>query len=270
MDLQYDALHWKLDGTDLSPLATPKAILYPEEADVRLDTVYGYDGQYVGTMTYGIQPDSPTLSATDLGSGSVRITVSGSSDGSETDLYVRGATETDWPTTPSATVTGDGSVDLALGAGPYLLRARSRIGEASAAAENEPLLFHLQDASAGYTRSAFGQEFLSDALPELLSAFAEPITYRRGAQAVELVAMQGSIVTTQDTQTGIDVPVGDASWEISADDLDFGSGPIVPKAQDQILSATGEVYVVVAAGTLDAEQLLWTIPVKRSEYRELP
>jgi len=27
---------------------------------------------------------------------------------------------------------------------------------------------------------------------------------------------------------------------------------------------------VVEAGALDAEQVFWTIPVKRSEYKELP
>jgi hypothetical protein len=170
---------------------------------------------------------------------------------------------------PAVTITGNGTADAALTPGAYLAKVQSELGLATSPADNEPVLFNLVDVAAGYDRSAFGTMFVDDALPQFFEAFGETIGYRRGAEYVSLAGIQGEAVTGNDSNTGIDVVIGDASWEVSADDLDFGAGPIVPKAQDQISTAKGEIYVVVEAGVLDAEQLIWTIPVKRSEYKEL-
>jgi hypothetical protein len=243
------------------------AVAVPSPSDVRKDVPVD---DTVGTLDVGSLPDQPTLSVVDLGSGSVRLTISESTAGSVTRIYVRGATSSAWPTTPTATISGDGSADVSLGAGPYLAKGQSEFNTLVSPLSNEPVLFHLLDAASGYDRSDFGTEFREEVMPEMLDAFGESVTYRRGVQAVSLTAIQGDVMTANDTATGIDVAVGDGSWEIVADQLDFGSGPIVPKAHDQIITAKGEVYSVVEAGALDSEQMAWTIPVKRSEYRELP
>lgn len=270
MILDFDTLHWELTGGILRPINPPKDINYPAVDDVAFPVVFGYDDQFMGTLIAGFPPAPPTLTVEDLGGGVARFTISGSTVGTSNQVYIRSTTATAWGASPVVTIAGDGSATATIDAGPYLAKVQSHLAGAVSPANNEPVLFHLQDAASGYTRSAFGTEFMESVKPELLTAFGELVQYLRGVQGVEVVAMQGDIITTNDPQTGIDISVGDASWEISADDLDFGSGPIVPKAQDQIISSTNEVYVVVEAGVLDSEQMFWTIPVKRSDYKELP
>jgi len=270
-EIQFDNYSWTRDeNNDIMPLLPPKPRNYPAEPDVAFPVVYGEDNQYVGELIAGAPPVQPTLTVEDLGSGIARFTISGSTPTSSNAVYVRVATGIVWGASPVVTIIGDGSANATLDPGPYLARVRSSLLLAVSPASNEPVLFFLQDPDAGYTRSKLGEDFLEGVMPSMLTEFGEPLTYLRGVESVELVGIQGDIITANDAATGIDVSVGDASWEVLADDLDFGSGPIVPKAQDQIISSTGEIFVVVESGLLDSEQIMWTIPVKRSEYKELP
>lgn len=289
MDLTFDAIYWQRSGDNISPRhpALPVAGReYVREGVPHLDGLgrdvlppenrtaygegYGTDGtEFVGTMTGDTPPEQPGLAVEDLGGGFARLTISGSTVGTTNDIYIRLATATEWPSTPTETIAGDGTSDIMLGAGPYLAKVMSRLLTSASPGALDPVLFFLADASAGYTRSAFGEEWAEHARPALLEACGEPVTYRRGIQTVSVVAIQARAVHARDMATGVDLELGDCSWEIDADDLDFGAGPIVPKAQDQVITAKGEVYVVVEAGALDAEQVFWTIPVKRNEYKEL-
>lgn len=214
-------------------------------------------------------PDLPLLTVEDLGSGAVRFTISGSSVGSSNRVYARSVTSSTWPTSPTVTIAGDGSEDTTLDPGAYLAKVQSELSGIVAPASNEPVLFHLVCPEAGYDRSEFGEEFMACAIPEFLAEMGEPVTYLRGVEAVELAAIQGEVLMANDDQLGVDVQLGDGSWEIAADHLNFGSGAIVPKAQDQIRTEKGEIYIVVEAGVLDAEQLMWTIPTKRADYKDL-
>jgi hypothetical protein len=219
-------------------------------------------------LGYGATPDSPTLTVTTSG-GTATFTIAGSTAGSANAVYIRVATTATWNATATVTITGDGSASAALDPGPYLAKVQSTVGDAMICASNEPVLFYVVDPDAGYTRSAFGTEVVDCMLPELLENFGEAVTYRRGIEAVSLSAIQGDVLMVNDQTTGIDMPLGDASWEIAVDDLDFGAGSITPRVQDQIITTTGSIFVVVEPGTLDSEQVMWTIPVKRVDYKEL-
>lgn len=51
MDLDFDAMHWELVGTDLKPVYPAKAFNYPIPFNVLEGVVYGYDNQYLGEFT---------------------------------------------------------------------------------------------------------------------------------------------------------------------------------------------------------------------------
>lgn len=270
-EIQFDTISWTRDeNNDIMPLLPPKPFNYPAEEEVAFPVVFGYDDQYEGTLIAVFPPNMPTLSVEDLGGGVARFTISGADAGTSNKVYARMATATSWPVAATVTISGNGSADATLTAGPYLAKVLSYAGAAASPSSNEPVLFHLVDVAAGYDRSDFGDTFKADAIPAFFSEFGEMITYLRGVQSVALAAIQGDAITANDPSTGIDVSLGNGSWEISADELDFGSGPIVPKAQDQVITLKGEIWTVVESGVLDAEQLIWTIPVKRCEYKELP
>jgi hypothetical protein len=79
-EIDLDAIHWTTDGDgDLMPLLPPKPFNYPDEIDVALSVVYGYDDQYLGTFDPAAHiPSSPVIVATDLRNGagfSLEITV---------------------------------------------------------------------------------------------------------------------------------------------------------------------------------------------------
>ena len=269
-EIQFDAISWtRVVNNDIMPLLPPKPFNYSAPGDTRFGTVYGHDNQYTGTLSADAPPSTPTLAVEDLGGGVARVTITGASVGTTNRIYARPAGDALWPVLPAATIAENGTADATLTPGAFLGKVQSALGFATSPAANEPVIFNLVDVAAGYDRSEFGELFVADALPQFFEAFGEAIGYRRGVQFVEVTGIQGEAVTANDSNTGVDVVIGDASWEISADELDFGSGPIVPKAQDQISTKKGEIYVVVEAGVLDAEQLIWTVPVKRSEYKEL-
>lgn len=271
-EIQFDAISWTRDGNnDLMPLLPPLPFNYPENDEVEAGVVFKYDNSGLGTLTPGSgAPTMPILTVTDMGSGVARFTISGADAGTSNKVYARMATAISWPIVATVTIPGNGSADAILASGPYLAKALSYAGSAASPSSNEPVIFHLVDVAAGYDRSDFGDTFKADAIPVFFAEFGEMITYLRGVQSVALAAIQGDAITANDPSTGIDVSLGNGSWEISADELDFGSGPIVPKAQDQIITLKGEIWTVVESGVLDAEQLIWTIPGKRCEYKELP
>lgn len=269
-EIQFDTISWTRDANnDIMPLLTPKPFNYPAEDEVLLDIVYGFDDQFTGSLVSGPPPTPPLLTVEDLGGGVARFTISGSTAGSSNKVFIRAATATVWGAAPVVTIAGDGSADATIDPGPYLGKVQSHLAEIFSPSSNEPVLFHLQDAATGYTRSEFGDEFEGCVVPEMLAAFGEPTTYLRGVQSIALAGIQGDAIMANDPATGVDLQLGDASWEFSADDLDFGAGPIVPRAKDQIITAKGEVYIVIEAGVLDAEQIMWTIPCKRSDYKEM-
>lgn len=290
-ELQWDAVYWELSGSELSPRNPPLPVapradvrygaphldglgrlVLPAVGNVAFPVGYGTDGtELVGTLIAGFPPTPPLLTVSDLGSLLAQFSVAGSTPGSSNQVFIRKATELAWPTVPVATIAGDGTATYTVdAAGPYLAKVQSHLAGAVSPASNEPVLFYMVDVDAGYTRSDFGDEFDATVNGELLEAFGEPLTYRRGIETVTLVGIEGEGIQVRDPATGADFVVGDGSWEIDADDLDFGAGPIVPRTQDQIITAKGEIWIVLGTGTLDAEQLFWTIPVKRGEYKELP
>jgi hypothetical protein len=89
MDLDYDAVHWQIDGTDLEPLYPPKALNYPPEPYVLEPYVYGFDNQFVGTLEAVPQPVAPTLHAVDSRDGKHAVlTLTGADPGTTNEIYV--------------------------------------------------------------------------------------------------------------------------------------------------------------------------------------
>ena len=264
-------------GYKICNVAKTGACRVPAAAHVEADYHYDDADSVVGTFAGGgSAPAMPLLSVEDRGAGVARFTISGSADGSTNRLFVRAANIAAWPEDPMAEIAGDGSADVILGAGAYIVKVLSEKGGITSPASNEPILFYLQDPDAAYQRSEFGQECNERDMALFLKEFGEPIQFVRGVQIVStilsgtpLLGIPRKVITVRDVTTGADIPIGDSAWKLPADLIDFGSGPIVPRAQDQIIDSMGNVYVVVDAGTLDAQKIFWLVPTKRSEYKEL-
>ena len=232
-----DALYWSSSSGVLSPRTTPADMNYPGETDVITGTVYGYESQYTGDYGGGTEATPAVLS-----------------EFLEFDII-------HWVLTGDMLSPRPAALPMLYPA-VSLVRAGIWYGD-----ENQYLGRY--GAAPEYQRSTFGDEFLAMVCDEMLDAFGKPITYYRGAEMVDLTAIQGDAIYANDTDTGIDVPLGDATFDVPADSLSFGAGPLLPRPQDQIVTARGTVYVVIGEGTLDCEQICWTIPVKRSYYLEV-
>lgn len=237
MEIVTDALYWSLTSGVLSPRTTAADMNYPGETDVVIGTVYGYESQYTGDYGSGTEATPAVLS-----------------EFLEFDTI-------HWALTGDTLSPRSTALPL-LYPVASLVRAGVRYGDVDQ-------YLGRYGAAPEYQRSAFGDQFLDMVCDEMLTAFGKPVAYYRGAEMVDLTAIQGDAVYVNDTDTGIDVPLGDATFDVPAGDLTFGAGPLLPRPQDQIVTARGTVYVVIGEGTLDCEQICWTIPVKRSYYLEV-
>jgi len=121
-------------------------------------------------------------------------------------------------------------------------------------------------SSGGYNRSTFGADFQNVDLKFIQKDVRLDATYKRGLSTVDLEVVRGAAVTNYDDRAGVDIAIGDGSFWIKADLLDFGSGPFAPEMHDQIHTANGDVYEVLDPGRLDAENILWSVPVVRVDY----
>ena len=117
-----------------------------------------------------------------------------------------------------------------------------------------------------HDRSTFGTEFLTVDQEYIIADFKLTVTYRRGTDTVDIDAVLDGVLTTYDDRTGIDLAIGDSSFWIKPDDLDFGSGVFQPKMHDEIELPNGTVYEVLEPGNLDSERCMIRIPTIRTEY----
>lgn len=119
----------------------------------------------------------------------------------------------------------------------------------------------------GFNRSTFGEAFLSFEQDLFADEFGIIVTYKRDADTIENIrAMMGEVLTVYDDRTGIDIALGDGSLWLLATDIDFGNGPFQPAKHDQLITAKGDVYEVLAPGEMDAEKIMIQIPVTLSLY----
>jgi len=213
-------------------------------------------------VTQGVP--APTLAVEDLEDGSgARYTITDSAAGVQNVCY---AIDSTGAVNEIGTIVGNGSEVFALDVGPYWGFARASNAYGSAVSNFVP--FGVTDGSGCVVRSDFGDDF--EALEEatLLPEFGETITYRRGIAAVSLTGILAPVITRYDPREGIDVAVGDSSWLVRVEDLDFGAGCVEPRKFDRIVTAKGAEYEVVEPGDIDRERIMRSIPTRRSEHKQ--
>lgn len=240
---------WSASGSDVVEIQ-----LRPSQVADGVD----YDeGQKTGTLASGDAP--PTAPAIVVESGVA--TVSGADAGTTNTVYVLASDGEAW--SAAGSVTGNGDVDLSgLAAGVYWPKVRSDNGAGYVETVGSP--FGISDAAAEYSRSDFGDDFLSEA-DHFFSEFGETITYMRGSRIATLTAVRGSAQSEYVDDAGYALAVGDASWSFRADDLDFGAGPVEPRLRDQIRTSRGEIHRVLHPGRFDGEAIYRTVPTSRKE-----
>ena len=234
--------------------------------NVRFGVSYGIS--QVGALAPGELGEGlerPTLRAAVSG-GQVIFSVSGSTSGTLNQVYVRPAAQISWPATPAATISGDGSAQVSLPPGVYHARVISVHDTQEAPGRYDPVVFAVANPHAQNTRSEFGEKFALEAQAAMIE-MGEPITYRRSALSVELIGIRH----TQDTsrgEVGVRYLQDSTIWDIYCDDLNFGDGPAQPMIHDQIMTATGETWIVIADGERDGESIFWRVPCRRNEHVE--
>jgi len=117
-----------------------------------------------------------------------------------------------------------------------------------------------------YDRSSFGDDFLAFDQDLILQDFSQTVTYKRGGDSISISAIPGDVVTAYDDRTGIDVAIGDGSFWLKCDDLDFGDGVFMPKIHDKITTGEGIVFEVLDPGRMDSERILNQVPVVRVDF----
>ncbi len=123
---------------------------------------------------------------------------------------------------------------------------------------------------AEYDRSDFGTEFMDVDQAFIFDTLGCKIaaTYKRGSDSIAITVVKGDQITTYDDRVGVDLAIGDLGFWVRADALDFGSGVVLPKKHDQIITDNGDIYDVVDPGRMDAENILILVPVVRSSYTQ--
>jgi hypothetical protein len=127
-----DYINWYLDAQgNHRLLPTPKEYNYPIPSLVFLDTVYGYDDQYTGTLSpSGEAPPVPSLAIT-KDELQLTVVISGSDSVSTNYLIVLYPGGDRW--TEKGTTTGDGTISVTLTAGTFWVAVKSQtVGGCSA------------------------------------------------------------------------------------------------------------------------------------------
>ncbi len=121
--------------------------------------------------------------------------------------------------------------------------------------------------SPGYDRSVFGDDWVNIDQKFIIKDMVTKYIYTRGVETItDLDMIAGEIIIEYDERTGVDISIGDGSFWVEPDLLDFGGGPFEPALHDKITNDLGVVFDVVAPGRLDPERAMFNIPTVRVEY----